>query len=67
MQIKFIGSGGAFGSGGNFNTCFHVTGDVCNFLIVCDGSSMTMQGIEKFLSVKKLLRQLCSYSNAAVE
>jgi len=25
MRIQFLGSGDAFGSGGRFNTCFHVT------------------------------------------
>ena len=25
MQLRFVGCGDAFGSGGRFNTCFHVT------------------------------------------
>ena len=27
MQLQFVGCGDAFGSGGRYNTCFHVTGD----------------------------------------
>jgi len=26
MQLRFVGCGDAFGSGGRANTCFHVTG-----------------------------------------
>lgn len=40
MRVQFIGSGDAFGSGGRFNTCFHVTGDQTNFLIDCGASSL---------------------------
>ncbi len=40
MQIQFVGSGDAFGSGGRFNTCFHVTGSRANFLIDCGASSL---------------------------
>jgi len=40
MQVQFIGSGDAFGSGGRFNTCFHVTGKKMNFLIDCGASSL---------------------------
>lgn len=40
MQLTFIGSGDAFGSGGRLNTCFHVTGDTVNFLIDCGASSL---------------------------
>ncbi|AEG94131.1 MBL fold metallo-hydrolase [Ramlibacter tataouinensis] len=40
MQLKFIGSGDAFGSGGRLNTCFHVTGERANFLIDCGASSL---------------------------
>jgi ribonuclease BN (tRNA processing enzyme) len=28
MQLRFVGSGDAFGSGGRSNTCFHVTGEL---------------------------------------
>lgn len=41
MQLTFIGSGDAFGSGGRLNTCFHLTGDTVNFLIDCGASSLT--------------------------
>ena len=40
MQVRFIGCGDAFGSGGRFNTCFHVTGDRTNLLIDCGASSL---------------------------
>ncbi len=40
MQLRFIGCGDAFGSGGRCNTCFHVTGDRVNFLIDCGASSL---------------------------
>jgi len=40
MQVQFVGSGDAFGSGGRFNTCFHVTGERVNFLIDCGATSL---------------------------
>jgi ribonuclease BN (tRNA processing enzyme) len=40
MQLRFIGSGDALGSGGRYNTCFHVTGKSVNFLIDCGASSL---------------------------
>ena len=40
MHLQFIGCGDAFGSGGRFNTCFHVTGERANFLIDCGASSL---------------------------
>jgi ribonuclease BN (tRNA processing enzyme) len=40
MQLQFIGCGDALGSGGRFNTCFHVTGESVNFLIDCGASSL---------------------------
>lgn len=40
MRLQFIGSGDAFGSGGRFNTCFHVKGDQVNFLIDCGASTL---------------------------
>ncbi|PDT68162.1 MBL fold metallo-hydrolase [Bradyrhizobium sp. C9] len=40
MQLQFVGCGDAFGSGGRFNTCFHVTGARTNFLIDCGASSL---------------------------
>ena len=40
MQLRFIGCGDAFGSGGRSNTCFHVTGARVNFLIDCGASSL---------------------------
>ncbi len=40
MQLQFVGCGDAFGSGGRFNTCFHVTGRQSNFLIDCGASSL---------------------------
>ncbi|MFH0300927.1 MBL fold metallo-hydrolase [Bradyrhizobium sp. 31Argb] len=40
MQLRFVGCGDAFGSGGRANTCFHVTGRSVNFLIDCGASSL---------------------------
>jgi ribonuclease BN (tRNA processing enzyme) len=40
MRVHFIGCGDAFGSGGRFNTCFHVTADGVNFLIDCGATSL---------------------------
>ncbi|RZN28096.1 MBL fold metallo-hydrolase [Bradyrhizobium sp. Leo121] len=40
MQLRFVGCGDAFGSGGRYNTCFHVTGNSVNFLIDCGASSL---------------------------
>jgi ribonuclease BN (tRNA processing enzyme) len=40
MQLQFVGCGDALGSGGRFNTCFHVTGESVNFLIDCGASSL---------------------------
>ena len=40
MQVTFVGSGDAFGSGGRFNTCFLVAGERCRLLIDCGASSL---------------------------
>ncbi|HEX2215169.1 MAG TPA: MBL fold metallo-hydrolase [Xanthobacteraceae bacterium] len=40
MRLQFIGCGDAFGSGGRFNTCFHVTGHTANFLIDFGATSL---------------------------
>ncbi|OCK61606.1 MBL fold metallo-hydrolase [Bradyrhizobium sp. LMTR 3] len=40
MQLRFVGCGDALGSGGRYNTCFHVTGANVNFLIDCGASSL---------------------------
>jgi ribonuclease BN (tRNA processing enzyme) len=40
MQVQFIGCGDALGSGGRYNTCFHVTGEHVNLLIDCGASSL---------------------------
>ncbi|NOJ40054.1 MBL fold metallo-hydrolase [Bradyrhizobium australiense] len=40
MQLRFVGCGDALGSGGRYNTCFHVTGSSVNFLIDCGASSL---------------------------
>ena len=40
MQLRFVGCGDAFGSGGRSNTCFHITGERVNFLIDCGASSL---------------------------
>jgi ribonuclease BN (tRNA processing enzyme) len=40
MQVRFVGCGDAFGSGGRNNTCFHLTGERANLLIDCGASSL---------------------------
>jgi ribonuclease BN (tRNA processing enzyme) len=40
MQLRFIGCGDAFGSGGRFNTCFHLVGRGINALIDCGATSL---------------------------
>jgi len=40
MRLRFVGCGDALGSGGRFNTCFHITGERVNFLIDCGASSL---------------------------
>ena len=40
LQLQFIGCGDAFGSGGRFNTCFHLRGQQTNLLIDCGASSL---------------------------
>lgn len=46
MKIQFLGTGDAFGSGGRFNTCFHVRDQAGAFLVDCGASSMI--AIRKF-------------------
>ena len=40
MQLQFVGCGDAFGSGGQFNTCFHLVGRNVNALIDCGATSL---------------------------
>jgi len=40
MRLQFVGCGDAFGSGGRFNTCLHLTGRETNILIDCGASSL---------------------------
>lgn len=40
MQLQFVGCGDAFGSGGRFNTCFHLVGETTNLLIDCGATSL---------------------------
>ena len=40
MELQFLGSGDAFGSGGRFNTCFYVRDRKGAFLVDCGASSM---------------------------
>ena len=40
MRLQFVGCGDALGSGGRYNTCFHLTGDHANCLIDCGASSL---------------------------
>jgi ribonuclease BN (tRNA processing enzyme) len=40
MHLQFVGCGDAFGTGGRFNTCFHLVGRGINALIDCGASSL---------------------------
>ena len=40
MRLRFVGCGDALGSGGRYNTCFHVSGSHVNFLIDCGATSL---------------------------
>lgn len=40
LTLQFVGCGDAFGSGGRFNTCFHLSGETTNLLIDCGASSL---------------------------
>ncbi len=40
LSLQFVGCGDAFGSGGRFNTCFHLKGETTNLLIDCGASSL---------------------------
>ena len=40
MHLQFVGCGDAFGTGGRFNTCFHLVGKQTNALIDCGASSL---------------------------
>jgi ribonuclease BN (tRNA processing enzyme) len=40
MRLQFVGCGDAFGSGGRFNTCFHLVGRGINVLIDCGATSL---------------------------
>ena len=46
MEIQFLGSGDAFGSGGRFNTCILVRAQTTSFLIDCGATSLV--AIRKF-------------------
>ncbi len=45
MKLTIIGSGDAFGSGGNFNTCFHLETQKIRLLIDCGATSLV--GLKK--------------------
>jgi len=40
VEVRFLGSGNAFGSGGRFQTCIHVRSEAAQFLIDCGASSL---------------------------
>ncbi len=40
MHLQIVGCGDAFGSGGRFNTCFHLVGRGINALIDCGATSL---------------------------
>lgn len=49
ISLTVIGSGDAFGSGGRFNTCFHVKSALHSFLIDCGASSLVALKQNKIL------------------
>jgi ribonuclease BN (tRNA processing enzyme) len=49
MEIRFIGSGDAFGTGGRFQTCFRLQADDFTALVDCGATSLTAmkaQGVD---------------------
>src|SRR4051812_19348104 len=40
LDVQFLGSGDAFGSGGRHHTCIHVRSEETTFLIDCGASSL---------------------------
>lgn len=46
LQLKVIGCGDAFGSGGRLNTCFYLKAETTGFLIDCGASSLP--GIKQY-------------------
>jgi ribonuclease BN (tRNA processing enzyme) len=40
MLLQALGCGDAFGSGGRFHTCFHVSARVVSFLVDCGASAL---------------------------
>jgi len=56
MDVRLLGTGDAFGSGGRFNTCFHVGAAAGAFLIDCGASSMV--AIRKFGIVPNEVRTI---------
>jgi ribonuclease BN (tRNA processing enzyme) len=40
MRLQVLGCGDAFGSGGRFQTCFHVSAGSASFLVDCGASSL---------------------------
>ena len=63
MRLHFIGSGDAFGSGGRFNTCFHITGEKVNFLIDCGASSLISLKA-KSIDLNSITTILCTHFHA---
>ena len=63
MQLQFIGSGVAFGSGGRFNTCFHITGEKVNFLIDCGASSLISLKANS-INLNSITTILCTHFHA---
>jgi ribonuclease BN (tRNA processing enzyme) len=41
MRVRFVGSGDAFGSGGRWQTCIHVSGEGQALLVDCGATSLT--------------------------
>jgi len=53
MRIRFVGSGDAFGSGGRWQTCIHLSAEGRALLVDCGATSLVAlkaQGLDRMRS-----------------
>ena len=55
VQLRFVGSGGAFGSGGRFQTCLHLSGGDGDVLMDCGASSLIARRIANTSTLERRL------------
>ena len=58
MRVQVLGCGDAFGSGGRFNTCFHVSVPEATFLVDCGASAL--------IAMRRFGKRFCIASKPAV-